>query len=154
MSPVTDRRTLVRTLGVLAAGGSLAGCSGDGDGGGGNGGDPVESYLSNTGNFDGIEDLTGQDGVTVRVGTEGNGGYWGFSPAAIRISTGTTVTWEWTGRGSSHNVVAEDGASFQSDYAIEQGHTFEQTFDSPATVTYYCQPHLSYGMKGAIVVEE
>ena len=170
-----DRRTVLRATGLAAVGGltGLAGCSG----GGGSGGDtetaeptptPTETQTSTeTGdsgtasfdgwfddvdNYDGVVDETGSDSVTVEVGTEANGGYYGFGPAAIRVSAGTTVTWEWTGQGSSHNVAAEDG-SFESELVAEEGHTFEHTFESAGTTKYVCVPHEALGMKGVVVVE-
>lgn len=66
-----DRRTVLKGATSLAAVGSLAGCSsnggGDGNDGGGDGGDggsgnsEVDSYLSETSNYNGIEDFTGGD---------------------------------------------------------------------------------------------
>jgi halocyanin-like protein len=133
--------------------GSDSGSGGDG-GSGGSVPSAVSEYLSDVGNFDGsLADETGSSSVTVQVGTQANGGAYGFGPAAIRVSSGTTVTWEWTGKGASHNVVAEDGASFESELVTEEGHTFEHTFDSTGVVTYFCTPHKALGMKGAVVVE-
>jgi halocyanin-like protein len=133
---------------------------------GGNGGDTTESgggsmavpsavsdYLSDTSNFDGsLADMTGQDSVTVEVGASGNNGNFAYAPPAIAVDSGTTVTWEWTGQGSQHNVVAESGGDFESELTAESGFTFEQTFDSTGAVTYYCTPHEALGMKGAVVV--
>ncbi len=162
-----DRRTVLRSLGAVAVAGAIAGCGGDGGGGGsedgsdgsdgdsGSGGVPgdVEEYLSDTDNFDGsLEDATGQGEVTVQTGTEANGGNFGFGPAAVRIDSGTTVVWEWTGEGASHNVVDEDGA-FESELTDEEGFTFEHTFEDSGTVLYFCTPHKAVGMKGAVVVE-
>jgi halocyanin-like protein len=90
--------------------------------------------------------------VTVAVGAEGNGGNFAFDPAAIRVSSGTTVVWNWTGQGAQHNVVAEDG-SFESELTEEEGFTFEHTFSESGTYEYACTPHRSLGMKGAVVVE-
>jgi halocyanin-like protein len=176
-----DRRTVLRGLGALAVGGALAGCStetgdtGDGDGGDdtttatptesgdgsdgsgsdGNGGGGVPSevsdYLSNDDTFDGVQDMTGQGSVTVMCGSEGNNGNFAFDPSAIRVDAGTTVTWEWTGQGGQHNVVDEDGA-FESDLTAEEGFTFEHTFEESGTTLYYCQPHKTLGMKGAVIV--
>jgi halocyanin-like protein len=166
-------------LGVTAAiTAGLAGCSGgsgdgsddgnggsdgsDGDGsddggsdGSGDGGSTpsFDGYLSETSNYDGVADRTGSEEVTVTVGTEVHGGNCGVGPAAIRVSTGTMVVCEWNGKGSLHNVVAEDG-SFQSEQVQEAGHTFSQTFEEAGTVKYYCTPHESLGMKGVVVVEE
>ena len=108
----------------------------------------VGSYLSDTSNFDGTAlDLTDRSEVTVGVGAEGNAGNNAYSPAAIRISPGTSVVWEWL-RGN-HNVVDTDGA-YQSN--LGTGLTFEHTFEKTGTYTYYCSPHERYGMKGAVVV--
>ncbi|QCC47788.1 halocyanin domain-containing protein [Halobellus limi] len=164
------RRTFLGATAAITAG--LAGCSGgsgggSGDGSGGSdgsGGDgggsgdggstpSFDGYLSGTSNYDGVVDQTGSDEVTVTVGAEANGGNFGFGPAAVRVSAGTTVVWEWNGKGSLHNVVAEDG-SFESEQVQEAGHTFSQTFEEPGTVKYYCTPHETIGMKGVVVVEE
>ncbi len=162
------RRTVLGGTVALAAG--LAGCSGGGtasgedestdepsegatdDAASDGSTDAVAGYLSNADNFDGVVDETGASEVTVAVGTEANGGNFGFGPAAVRVSTGTTVVWEWTGLGSSHNVVAENG-SFESELVAEEGHTFLQTFEESGTVEYYCTPHRTMGMKGVVVVE-
>ncbi|MFB6281488.1 MAG: halocyanin domain-containing protein [Haloferacaceae archaeon] len=174
-----DRRAFVRGVGSLTLAGALAGCSGGGGGGGeeteaeteagtetetatatptpASGGDvpaAVSEYLSDVGNFDGsVADRTGQSEVTVEVGAQGNGGNFAFAPPAVRVDAGTTVVWEWTGQGGQHNVVAESGADFASELVSEAGHTFSQTLDATGVVTYYCEPHQSLGMKGAVVVE-
>ncbi|QZX99278.1 halocyanin domain-containing protein [Halobaculum rubrum] len=171
-----DRRTVLRATGLAAVGGltGLAGCSGGGSGGGsgdgmeteeptptptesggdsgGSGSASFDGWFDNVDNYDGVVDETGSDAVTVEVGTEANGGYYGFGPAAVRVSAGTTVTWEWTGQGASHNVVAEDG-SFESELVAEEGHTFTHTFESAGTSKYVCVPHETLGMKGVVVVE-
>ena len=124
---------------------------GGGSGGGGGGGVPgeVEEYLSDANNYDSVQDMTGEDSVTVEVGA-GNG--LAFGPAGIQVDSGTTVTWEWTGEGGGHNVVDEDG-KFESEIVSEGGHTFEYTFEESGTTRYYCAPHKASGMKGAVVVE-
>jgi len=182
MEPL-DRRTLLRSTGALAAAGLLAGCSspegesesdggsddgGDGDSGdtqettsgdsgssSGGASDAVSSYLSDVSNFDGtVSDMTDQDTVTVMVGVDGNGGAFAFSPAAVRVSTGTTVAFEWTGEGSTHNVVSEGDGPLDSGTAVDaEGVQYEYTFEEAGTYTYYCTPHEGLGMKGAIVVE-
>jgi len=108
-----------------------------------------DEYLSNTPNYDGtIVDETGSGSVTVGVGADGQ---LIFEPAAIRISTGTTVTWEW--QGGVHNVVAEDG-TFDSGAAVgDPNTTFEHTFDSAGEWAYFCEPHVFAGMKGYVIVE-
>ncbi|WP_340100012.1 halocyanin domain-containing protein [Salinibaculum salinum] len=113
----------------------------------------VDEFLAETSNYESIEDRTGTDSVEVQVGTEANGANFGFSPPAIRIDQGTSVTWVWTGNGGIHNVVARYGADFRSEQTDESGHTVTESFDESGTVLYVCDPHEGTGMKGAIVVE-
>jgi halocyanin-like protein len=95
-------------------------------------------------------DTTDDDNPTVDVGA-GNG--LAFDPAALRVSTGTTVTWEWTGEGGAHNVVAED-VDFESGNPVtEPDEPFEHTFESSGNYLYFCDPHKASGMKGAVIVE-
>ncbi|WP_224271094.1 halocyanin domain-containing protein [Haloprofundus salinisoli] len=153
--PSTDRRRLLGVASRLALVGLLAGCTNapNGGGSGSNGeNDPtsVDSWLSNTGNYDGVVDATESASVTVEVGARGNNGANAFAPAAIEISPGTTVTWEWVD--GYHNVVATAG-QFDSGEA-EQNAAFEHTFEAAGTVYYYCEPHRSIDMKGAIIVSE
>ena len=110
-----------------------------------------DGWFDGVDTFDGTTDLTGEEAVTVNVGVEGNGGPYGFDPAAIRIDPGTTVTWRWTGNGI-HNVVAEDG-SFASDLFGDSSATFTHTFRGGGITKYVCEPHLGMGMKGAVVVD-
>lgn len=172
-----DRRKLLKTMAVGAASATIAGCSSGGGGGGGDGdsdggdettessgGDETTEssggemmdfggFMDGVGNYNGVVDKTGQSEVTVKVGTDANGGGFGFGPAAIKISTGTKVVWEWTGKGGGHNVKAEEGASFTSETVSTEGHTFSHTFEEAGTVKYVCVPHKALGMKGAVVVE-
>jgi halocyanin-like protein len=167
----TRRRVLEATATTLL-GASLAGCSGgggsgddgssgesgsggsaDGSSGGSSGGsDPdFDGWFEGVSNFDGVVDETGSSEVTVTVGSEANGGNFGFDPAAVRVDAGTTVVWEWNGEGGSHNVAAEDG-SLESELVAEEGHTFSHTVQEAETVKYACTPHETVGMKGAVVV--
>lgn len=107
-----------------------------------------DDWLSDAKNYDGtVTDLTGKKSVTVDVGPEDHP--YAFTPPAIRISPGTTVVWKWRG-GGYHNVVAKNG-QFDSGEP-EQNATFEYTFETAGTVAYYCDPHKSMGMKGAVIV--
>jgi len=114
--------------------------------------DSFADWMAGVENYDGVADETGTSDVAVAVGASGNGGNFAFDPPAVRVSTGTTVTWEWTGKGGVHDVVAKDGA-FEADLSGAAGHTFEHVFDEDGTYEYYCQPHRSLGMKGVVVVE-
>jgi halocyanin-like protein len=111
-----------------------------------------DGWLDGTSNYDGtVADRTGQDTVTVQVGTQANGGAFGFGPPAVQVDPGTTVVWEWTGEGSVHNINAMEGADFTSETTDEAGFTFEHTFESEGVVKYQCDPHASLGMKGVVV---
>jgi plastocyanin len=140
--PWTRRRTVLTAVGgvTLAA---LAGCSsGDGD------------------------DDGGGDGSTVAVGP---GGDLTYEPAELTVSTGETVTWEF--ESASHNVSAwpdmhdrvsipeaasgfgtmpQDGDKFAT---VDEGETFEYTFETPGEYTYVCVPHAAADMVGTVVVE-
>jgi halocyanin-like protein len=146
---------------LTAAGGSAAasaavasGTAAAQEGGGGSVRPDWGGYLD--GVDGGYQDLRGQSEVTVQVGASGNGGNLAFAPAGIWIDPGTTVVWEWTGEGGGHNVVSDSGsASFDSGAAVsEAGTTFEHTFaEAEAGITtYYCSPHESLGMLGAVAV--
>ncbi|MFB6130132.1 MAG: halocyanin domain-containing protein [Salinigranum sp.] len=152
MSDGTDmsRRSFIRTAGGAAAAGAAAtGAAGTAsaqsfDYGG---------WLDGVGNYDGsTADMTGKKEITIKVGAQGNGGAFAFDPPAVHVDTGTKVTWEWTGEGGGHTVDAKSGADFKTEVISEKGHTFSQTFDKKGIITYYCKPHLSLGMKGAIAV--
>lgn len=169
-----SRRRILQTAGIAVAG-AAAGCGGDSSADGDtdepedspSSSEPtpaetteemqsppsVDEFLSETGNYDSIVDMTGSDAVTVDVGVEANGAFYGFSPAAVRVDTGTTVTWEWTGQGGIHNVVARHGADFASEQQSGGDVTYQQSFDDPGTVLYVCVPHEGVGMKGAVIVE-
>ena len=142
--PSVDRRT------VLAAGAGLTAAA-IAPGAATAQSDDLESWLSNARNYDGIVDETGSDAVTVDVGAGSNG--LAFGPAAVRVSPGTTVTWEWTGEGGRHNVEEVEGSFSSGDPVGEAGTTFEQTFEEAGEFRYVCVPHETVGMKGAIVVD-
>jgi len=114
-------------------------------------GTDLTDWFAGTDNAGRVVDRTGTETVTVTVGAAGNGGAFGFGPPVVRIDPGATVRWEWTGDGGSHNVVASSGA-YESELYGEQGATFEHAFESPGVSRYYCSPHESIGMVGAVVV--
>jgi halocyanin-like protein len=131
--PQVSRRTVLRS--AAAATGGAAGAAGTA---GTVAAQPsFGGWMSNVGNYSEVVDETGSSEVTVQVGTEANGGAFGFGPAAVQ---------------GQHNVVAQDGASFDSELVADAGFTFEHTFEEEGATTYYCQPHQSLGMKGVVVV--
>jgi plastocyanin len=77
-----------------------------------------------------------------------------FTPKELRVSVGTTVVWTHSGE-RPHTVTADDD-SFTSD-TLNNGATFQQTFDTPGTFPYYCQFHGGKGgegMAGVITVTD
>lgn len=135
-------------MGGVVAGGLFAGCLGQGGSNTDSAGS-VEEWLSDTDDYNTAEQ-TGKQSVTVDVGTEGNNGTNAFAPAVVKLSPGTTVTWNWVE--GYHNVVATE-ETFDSGEPEKNG-TFEHTFETPGTFLYYCAPHKSMGMKGAVIVQK
>jgi len=129
---------------------------GGGGGGGGSGSvsEPdFDGWFDDVPNYSSTVDERGQSEVSVEVGVENGDGPYGFGPASIRVDPGTTVVWEWSGQGGSHNVIAENGPySYESELVAEAGHTFSHTFEEEGVSKYFCQPHRALGMKGAVVV--
>lgn len=153
---LSRRALLSGAIGVGAS--SIAGCLG-GDGSG-NGEDcptlPQEpaygGWFEDTSNYDRTCDFREQDAVSVTVGAQGNLGYYAFGPPAVAVTTGTTVEWEWNGRGGSHDV-QENNDRFDSGRPVDsEDETFEVTFEDPGVFRYFCSPHRSHGMKGAVFV--
>ncbi len=68
-----------------------------------------------------------------------------FSPAAIQVPAGTTVTWHFDDGKVPHNV---QGDGFKSPNLTRT--TFQHRFDQPGTFTYVCTLHA--GMTGRLVV--
>lgn len=69
-----------------------------------------------------------------------------FSPKAITVGVGDTVTWRFEGK-SAHNVTGDD---FASD--LMKDGTFEETFDEAGEFDYVCTVHP--GMKGSVSVDD
>jgi plastocyanin len=69
-----------------------------------------------------------------------------FTPAAIQVTAGTTVTWTFDDRFVPHNV---NGDGWTSGDPKARG-TFTHTFDRPGTYDYRCTLH--DGMDGRVVV--
>lgn len=108
-----------------------------------------------TGNFEGeVADRTGQSATTVEVGAEGNGGPYAFAPPGIRVSSGTTVTFDWVS--DDHNVLVHsqpDGANWAGvENLRDQGYSHEHAVETTGVYRYYCDPHLPVGMKGVVEV--
>ena len=113
---------------------------------------------ASSGNVGSYTDARGQDSVTISVGAGSNG--LAFDPTLVWVDEGTTITWEWTGAGGSHNVqTVDDGgpASLDSgDPVGEEGATYEyETSSEDAGITHYhCVPHTAVGMHAGLAVGE
>ena len=154
------RRDVLRAAALATVGGlsALAGCSAAGAS------TPVGveptlltepaygDWFDGVSNYAGTVDRRDESTVTVDVGARGNLGAFGFGPAAVAVSPGTTVVWRWTGRGGGHNVVADDGTYDSGPLVDEAGHSYERRFDAPGVSRYVCEPHRAMGMRGAVAV--
>jgi halocyanin-like protein len=115
----------------------------------------VQSWMSGAAGFGGsVSDETGAKSVTMKVGAQSEKGPYAFDPAVVRVSPGTEVTWQWTGKGGAHNVVAKGGAFESGDAVSKASATYSHTFEETGTFLYYCTPHRSLGMKGVVIVEK
>ena len=83
--------------------------------------------------------------VTAQVSLAG----FAFSPDAVIVSVGATVT--WTNKDSVTHTVTSNGGLFDSGN-LAQGKTFSYTFKEKGTFQYHCNLHPS--MTGKIIVVE
>lgn len=161
---------MLKSTGAAVAATMLAGCSGggggDGDSGGDSGGDDSGNEDTTTSGDGGSGGGSG-GGNTVAVSPDGG---FTFDPDELTVSVGDTVTWEF--QAPTHNVSAwpemneqisipegaegfgtmeQGGDAFAT---VDEGTTFEHTFETAGEYTYVCTPHAASGMVGTIVVEE
>lgn len=92
--------------------------------------------LAVRGRLDPGEPVTGISEVAVRDNE--------FSPAAVEVPTGTTVTWRWEG-GEAHNVVGDGWEA-----PVQASGEFARAFAEPGTYGYQCTLH--FLMSGEVVV--
>lgn len=91
--------------------------------------------------------------ATVLVGASGLS----FTPAVTNINVGDTVTWSWVGSGHSSTSGPTVSGSGQPNGLWDSGvvnspHTFSFTFTNSGSYPYFCTPHASFGMTGAVNV--
>lgn len=72
-----------------------------------------------------------------------------FSPAAVSVAPGDTVTWSWT-ENRSHNVTADSGQADTWASGDRSTGTYVRTFNVTGRFTYRCTLHS--GMTGAVTV--
>ena len=87
---------------------------------------------------------------TVSVGVA-NGNVLSFFPATTNIATGDSVLWTWNSTGITPHSTTSDTGLWDST-SVPAPHTFTQTFTSAGTFPYHCTIHVSFGMKGTIIV--
>lgn len=93
--------------------------------------------------------------VTVEVAPDGQ---LRFDPETAEIQVGESVRWIW--RGDGHNVTPgtiPDGATWDGSEGSpgethDAGHEYVHAFETAGTYEYYCDPHRSLDMTGAVEV--
>ncbi|WP_232745109.1 halocyanin domain-containing protein [Halorubrum aethiopicum] len=115
-------------------------------------GDPLDDWLAtaNDPRTPQVRDFRFDDPPTVYLDVADSKS---FSPPAVKVEPGTTVTWEWTDADDEHNVVAVDGEFDSGPAESEAGTTFEHTFEDAGTYRYVSEPQADAGMKGVVVAE-
>jgi plastocyanin len=170
MTRTYDRRTWLKTLAATGATVAVAGCTSSGSGGGGGDGGSEATPTSTESPTSGGGG--GSSGDFVETSTVEMTDELTFEPEDIRISSGTTVTWENVGS-IGHTVTAyEDEIPDEAEYFasggfdsqeaasdgypeegnITEGGTYEHTFETTGTYEYYCIPHEMNGMVGTVKV--
>jgi len=169
-----DRRTLLRVGGLTVAA-TLAGCSGgqddeptetddSGDGSGSGSGDGSgDGATPGADVLGGPDDLRSSGTVEALSLEEDRGaGQFVFSPAVVWVESGATVTFEDVS--GSHSVTAyhsendkpgrtPPGVEPFDSGVMEEGDSFEHTFETSGTHNYFCSPHEGLGMVGLVVVD-
>jgi plastocyanin len=78
-----------------------------------------------------------------------------FSPKTIRIHRGATVTWVVRGV-DGHTVtfkkIPKGAARIKGTGVMDKGARFSHKFTKRGTYNYVCRIHVSFGMKGRVIV--
>lgn len=94
----------------------------------------------------------GSDAPTAPTGGGANGVTVGnnfFSPASLSVATGATVTWTWAMGDAQHTVTFDDNAPGSNP---QSSGTFQRTFPTAGTYTYFCSIHGKNVMSGSVTV--
>jgi plastocyanin len=97
----------------------------------------------------------GGGGSNVPTGPTGGGGNGVtvgnnfFSPANLSVATGATVTWTWAMGDVEHTVTFDDNAPGSN---RQSSGTFQRTFGTAGTYTYFCSVHGKAVMSGSVTV--
>jgi plastocyanin len=73
-----------------------------------------------------------------------------FTPAALTVKAGTTVT--WTNKDDIPHGIASSNNGFKKSPALDTDDSYSFTFTTPGTYQYFCYLHPK--MVGSIVVEQ
>jgi plastocyanin len=72
-----------------------------------------------------------------------------YSPATLSVAPGATVTWTWAQGDVEHTVTFDDNAPGSP---RQSSGTFQRTFSTAGTYTYFCSVHGRAVMSGAVTV--
>ena len=72
-----------------------------------------------------------------------------FSPPALTVAPGATVTWTWKGN-NSHTVTFSGGGPASG---LMSSGSFQVAFPTAGTYNYHCNVHVAQGMTGTITVQ-
>ena len=136
------KRWLLLLLACVALGLVVGGCGGDDDDDGG-GAQKSEQPAESGGGGD--KQSGGGAGGGTQVVMQGIK----FDPASVTVSAGDTVT--WTNEDSVGHDVTGDGFKSGDPGGLQNGDTFEHTFDKAGTFDYVCTVHP--GMEGSVKVK-
>ncbi len=105
------------------------------------------------------EESTNQEPVDpcdVTIGVDDSG--YAYDRESVSIDVGDTVCWKWTDASMPHNVAEiEEGSNDVVQDGVYSGAAaatvdFAYTFTENTTFYYACEPHVTMGMKGEIIV--
>lgn len=75
-----------------------------------------------------------------------------FSPATTNIAVNDQVTWTWKSSGFPPHSSTSDTNGIWDSGLFQGPHSFSRTFSSAGTFPYHCTQHISFGMRGSIIV--
>jgi len=79
----------------------------------------------------------------------------GFNPAVITITAGSTVRWTNTASLTSHTTTSDLGdTEVWNSGTLNPGDVFTHTFDTPGIYGYYCMIHGALLMHGFVIVPQ
>ena len=72
-----------------------------------------------------------------------------YSPADLGVALNATVTWTWAEGAATHTVTFNDGGPSSQP---QSSGTFQRTFATAGTYTYFCTVHGAAVMHGSVTV--